>query len=97
MLAQDYPNIEYIVVDGASTDGSLEILERYQGRLRYFSEPDRGPADAAAKGFRQARGEIFAWLNADDTYLPGAVLQGSHYLEAHPEIRCRLWRRLVDR
>ncbi len=85
VLAQDYPNIEYIVVDGASTDGSLEILERYQGRLRYFSEPDRGPADAAAKGFRQARGEIFAWLNADDTYLPGAVLQGVQYLEAHPE------------
>ena len=73
VLAQDYPNIEYIVVDGGSTDGSLEILERYQGRLRYFSEPDRGPSDAAAKGFRQARGEIFAWLNADDTYLPGAV------------------------
>jgi glycosyltransferase involved in cell wall biosynthesis len=85
VLAQDYPNIEYIVVDGGSTDGSLEILERYQGRLRYFSEPDRGPSDAAAKGFRQAQGEIFAWLNADDTYLPGAIRQGVQYLRAHPE------------
>jgi glycosyltransferase involved in cell wall biosynthesis len=85
VLAQDYPNIEYIVVDGGSTDGSLEILERYRSRLRYFSEPDHGPSDAAAKGFRQARGEIFAWLNADDTYLPGAIRQGVEYLERHPE------------
>jgi glycosyltransferase involved in cell wall biosynthesis len=86
VLAQDYPNIEYIVVDGGSTDGSLEILERYQGRLRYFSEPDAGPSDAAVKGFRQARGDIFAWLNADDSYLPGAVRTGVEYLQAHPEI-----------
>jgi glycosyltransferase involved in cell wall biosynthesis len=85
VLSQDYPNIEYIVVDGASTDGSLDILERYQGRLRYFSEPDRGPSDAAWKGFRQARGEIFAWLNADDTFLPGAVRKGVEYFQAHPE------------
>ncbi|HLK21927.1 MAG TPA: glycosyltransferase family 2 protein [Bryobacteraceae bacterium] len=85
VLAQDYPNIEYIVVDGGSTDASLEILERYGSRLRYFSEPDRGPSDAAAKGFNQARGEIFAWLNADDTYLPGAVSKGVEYLVAHPE------------
>jgi len=85
VLAQDYPNIEYIVVDGGSTDGSLEILESYRDRLRYFSEPDRGPSDAAAKGFLQARGEIFAWLNADDTYLPGAVSKGVDYLAAHPE------------
>ena len=85
VLSQDYPNIEYIVVDGASTDGSLDILERYQGRFRYFSEPDRGPSDAAWKGFRQARGEIFAWLNADDTFLPGAVRKGVEYFQAHPE------------
>ena len=85
VLAQDYPNIEYIVVDGGSTDQSLAILERYQGRLRYFSEPDNGPSDAAVKGFRQARGEIFAWLNADDSYLPGAVRTGVEYLQTHPE------------
>jgi len=85
VLSQDYPNIEYIVVDGGSTDGSLDILEQYQGRLRYFSEPDRGPYDAAAKGFRQARGEIFVWLNADDSFLPGAVRTAVDYLQAHPE------------
>jgi glycosyltransferase involved in cell wall biosynthesis len=85
VLAQDYPNIEYIVVDGGSTDESLAILERYQGRLRYFSELDNGPSDAAVKGFRQARGEIFAWLNADDSYLPGAVRTGVEYLQTHPE------------
>jgi glycosyltransferase involved in cell wall biosynthesis len=85
VLAQDYPNIEYIVVDGGSTDQSLAILERYQGRLRYFSEPDSGPSDAAVKGFRQARGEIFAWLNADDSYLLGAVRTGVEYLQTHPE------------
>lgn len=85
VLTQDYPNIEYIVVDGGSTDGSLEILERFKDRLRYFSEPDQGPSDAAAKGFLQARGEIFAWINADDSFLPGAVRTGVDYLQAHPE------------
>ncbi|MGD0296456.1 MAG: glycosyltransferase family 2 protein [Bryobacteraceae bacterium] len=85
VLSQDYPNIEYIVVDGGSTDTTLEILKSYQGRLRYLSEPDRGPSDAAAKGFRQASGEIFAWLNADDTYLPGAVRKGVEYLQSNPE------------
>jgi glycosyltransferase involved in cell wall biosynthesis len=85
VLTQDYPNIEYIVVDGGSTDGSLEILDRYRERLQYVSEADRGPSDAAAKGFRKARGEIFAWLNTDDSYLPGAVRTAVEYFEAHPE------------
>jgi len=86
VLAQDYPRIEYLVVDGGSTDGSLDLLDRYQGRLSYVSGADRGPSHAAYKGFRQARGEIFAWLNADDTLLPGAVRTAVEYLQANPEV-----------
>ena len=72
VLEQDYPRIEHIVIDGGSTDGTLGILGRYP-LLRWVSEPDRGQSDALNKGFRMATGEIFAWLNADDLYLPGAV------------------------
>ncbi len=86
VLAQDYPRIEYMVVDGGSTDDSLELLDHYQGRLTYTSARDRGPSDAAFQGFRRAHGEILAWLNADDTYLPGAIRTAVEYLLAHPEI-----------
>src|ERR1700722_6071126 len=74
VLSQDYSRIEYLVVDGGSTDGTLDILDHYQrqGRLRYVVGNDQGPSDATHRGFREAAGEIFAWLNADDTYLPGA-------------------------
>jgi len=72
VVDQDYPRIEHIVVDGGSTDETLEVLERYP-HLRWVSEPDRGQADAVNKGFAMASGEIFGWLNADDYYLPGAV------------------------
>lgn len=73
VLSQDYPHIEYLVLDGGSRDGTVALLKRYEGRLRWVSEPDNGQADAINKGFRQTRGEIFAFLNADDIYLPGAV------------------------
>lgn len=73
VLSQDYPNIEYIVMDAGSTDESLKILEKYRGRLQFYSEPDRGTADAINKGFARSRGSVFAYLNADDTYLPGAI------------------------
>ena len=86
VLTQDYPRIEYLIVDGASTDRTLEVLESYRGRLIWSSAPDRGPSDAAHKGFRQATGEIFAWLNADDSYLPGAIRMGAEYLASHPEV-----------
>jgi len=85
ILAQDYPRIEYIVVDGGSTDGTLEILERYKNRLSHTSGPDRGPSDAAFKGLERAHGEILAWLNADDSYLPGAISTAVAYLQAHPQ------------
>jgi glycosyltransferase involved in cell wall biosynthesis len=73
VLAQDYPRLEYIVMDGGSTDGTLRILDRYRGRLRWVTAADRGTADAVNQGFAASNGEIFAYLNADDTYLPGAV------------------------
>ncbi len=85
VLSQDYPRIEYIVVDGGSTDGTPEILERHKDRLRYVSGTDLGPSDAAYQGFRQAQGEILAWLNADDSYLPGAVRKAVDYLQSHPD------------
>jgi glycosyltransferase involved in cell wall biosynthesis len=86
VLSQDYPNIEYIVMDGGSTDGTHQILESHGDRLKYFSEPDRGPSDAVHKGFQHAHGDIFAWLGADDVYLPGAVRTAAEALMAHPEI-----------
>jgi glycosyltransferase involved in cell wall biosynthesis len=84
VLSQDYPHIEYIVVDGGSTDGTLEVLRRYGGRLQWISEPDGGQAQAINKGFRLTRGEIVAWLNSDDTYLPGAVSAAVEHLTTHP-------------
>jgi glycosyltransferase involved in cell wall biosynthesis len=73
-------------VDGGSTDGSVEIIRRYADRLAWWvSEPDRGQTDALNKGFARARGEILAWLNSDDTYLPGAVSEAAAFLQSHPE------------
>lgn len=85
VLSQQYPRIEYIVVDGGSTDSTLDVLRRYDGRLRWISEPDRGQSDAINKGFRMARGQILAWLNSDDTYLPGAVSGAVEHFSQHPE------------
>jgi glycosyltransferase involved in cell wall biosynthesis len=82
VLTQDYPCIEYIVVDGGSTDGTLAILAACKERLSFVSEQDDGPADAINRGFRLSHGEIFAWLNADDYYLPGALSAAVEHLAA---------------
>lgn len=84
VLGQDYPHIDYIVMDGGSTDGTVDLLRRHAGRLRYWSAPDGGQADAINKGFRHASGRVFAFLNADDTYLPGAVGKAVGSLAANP-------------
>jgi glycosyltransferase involved in cell wall biosynthesis len=87
VLNQDYPNLEYILVDGGSMDGSLEIIRRYADRFAWWvSEKDLGQTDAINKGFTHARGEILAWLNSDDTYEPGAVSAAVDFLRARPEI-----------
>jgi glycosyltransferase involved in cell wall biosynthesis len=86
VLSQDYPRLEYIIVDGGSTDGSRELIEKYAGRLAWWvSEPDRGQTDAINKGFAHARGEVLAWLNSDDTYEPKAVGRAAKYLYEHPD------------
>jgi len=86
VLEQDYPEIEYIVVDGGSNDGTREILERYSDRLAWWvSEPDRGQTDAINKGFARAKGDVLAWLNSDDTYNPGAVREAVEALRQHPQ------------
>ena len=86
VLGQDYPNIEYLVIDGGSTDNTLEILRKYGDRLTWVSESDKGQTDAINKGFRRARGEIVCWLNSDDTYEPGAISRAVEYFLAHPDV-----------
>lgn len=74
VLRQEYPNLEYIVIDGGSSDESLEIIKKYASQLAYWtSEPDRGQSHAINKGFEKATGEIMCWLNSDDFYLPATL------------------------
>lgn len=87
ILDQDDADIEYIIIDGGSTDGSIDIIRRYEDRLAaWISEPDQGQTDAINKGFAMATGEVLAWLNSDDTYEPGAVAEAVAYLDANPDV-----------
>lgn len=71
VLSQDYPNLEYIIIDGGSTDGSIDIIKKYANRLTYWiSEPDKGKWDALNKGFKRSTGEIMAWLACGNKYFP---------------------------
>jgi glycosyltransferase involved in cell wall biosynthesis len=84
VLAQDYPRVEYIVMDGGSTDHTAAIAAEYGSRLRWISEKDRGQSHAINKGFAMAKGEIVAWLNSDDLLLPGAVTRAVNAFAAAP-------------
>lgn len=87
VLEQDYPRVEYILVDGGSTDETQEIIRRYAHRLAWWvSEPDRGQTDAINKGFARATGQYLAWLNSDDTYQPGAISAAVATLQSHPQV-----------
>ncbi len=86
VLRQEYPRIEYLVVDGGSTDGSLEILRSYEGRLQWISEPDTGQGNALNKGFRKCSGEIVAWINSDDVLLAGAVEKAVEAFRREPDL-----------
>ncbi len=87
VLNQDYRNVEYIIVDGASTDGSIDLIKRYDNRIsKWISEGDRGQTDAINKGFSLARGEIIGWLNSDDTLLPRAVSEAVQFLVENPAV-----------
>lgn len=87
VLLQGYPNLEYIIIDGGSTDGSQEILRNYSDQLTYWvSEPDEGQTHALNKGFARASGDWLAWLNSDDYLLPGALFELAKGIKANPEV-----------
>ena len=87
VISQAYPRLAYAVVDGGSTDGSKELLEKYRSRLAYaVSEPDEGQAHAIVKGFCNTEGEIMAYLNSDDCLMPGALRYVGRYFQEHPRV-----------
>lgn len=87
VLNQDYPRLEYIIVDGGSTDSSLDIIHKYESRLAYWiSERDAGQSDAINKGWRRAQGDILAYLNSDDTYEPEALRLAADVMSSHPDV-----------
>jgi glycosyltransferase involved in cell wall biosynthesis len=86
VLAQQWTPLEHIVLDGGSTDGTLDILKKYGAHLRWISEPDKGQSDAVNKGIKMAAGDVVGWLNSDDIYYPGAVKLAAEFLAAHSEL-----------
>lgn len=88
VLSQNYPNLEYIVMDGGSTDETISILKKYEGKLKWFSKIDKGQSDAINKGLKMATGDIIAWINSDDYYLPGTFQKIAEIFEKD---KCVKW------
>lgn len=86
VLLQNYPALDYLVIDGGSSDGTLDILRRYERWLCWLSEPDRGQTDAINKGLRLAKGNVLAYLNSDDSYLPGTIRTIVDHFQTNPEV-----------
>jgi len=87
VIHQTYPRIEFIVVDGGSTDGSVDLIKKHENSIDFWtSARDKGQTDAINFGFMQASGDIFAWLNSDDVYQPDAVEEAVDYLSDHPSV-----------
>lgn len=86
VLEQDCPRVDYVVMDGGSTDCTVDVLKSFGPRLRWVSERDRGQSDAINRGFAQTRGEVLGWLNSDDTYAPGALRAAAEFLARHPDV-----------
>jgi len=87
VIEQDYPNLEFMVIDGGSTDDSVEVIRRYEEQLTYWvSEKDNGQADAIQKGLDRATGDIFAWQNSDDRYLPGTLAYVATVFQSNPQL-----------
>lgn len=87
IINQNYPNLEYIIIDGGSTDGTVDIIRKYDSKLAYWvSEPDNGMYDAIQKGFNHSTGEIMAWLNADDMYHRGALFSIAEIFQTFPNV-----------
>ena len=86
VLSQDYPTLEYQIIDDGSTDATSAVLEEYAGRVWIERQENRGQTPTINKGWERSRGEIITWLNSDDTFLPGAVRTAVAYLTEHPEV-----------
>lgn len=88
VVSQEYPALEYLVMDGASSDGSVAILERWEraGKLRFVSQKDGGQSAAVNEGFARTRGDIIGWLNSDDIYAPGALGAVGEYFATHSDV-----------
>jgi glycosyltransferase involved in cell wall biosynthesis len=95
VLTQDYPHIEYRVIDDGSTDGTAAILAEYDGRILWETQANRGQTPTINKGWALAKGDVLTWLNSDDTFLPGAVSKAMRYFGEHPDVAIVFGRTLV--